>query len=114
MGRVILKLAEDEYVEWSSIVDAPVTYILSREKMLDHLRDEYGRHGWRENVERMKRADEKGSSAWGSETVAELIEFNRAGINETCLSLEQIRRRFKDSESYEAFDEKAEGPADDA
>ncbi len=32
MGRCIAKLGEDKYVEWPSIVDAPVTHVLFREE----------------------------------------------------------------------------------
>lgn len=30
MGRAVYKLGPDAYVEWSSVVDAPVTYVCNR------------------------------------------------------------------------------------
>jgi len=51
MGRPIVKLAEDKFVEWSSICDAPYDYGFSYAEGVE-------RYGW----ERMERANLKGTS----------------------------------------------------
>ena len=86
MGHGIIKLGEDQYVEWSTIVDAPVSYVTDRETAAV---------AWGE--ERVARADEKGTSYLDiEETAAEYVAFNRAGPNEECLTLEEILKEFKD------------------
>lgn len=50
MGRFLIRLDGDEgprYLEWSTIVDAPVTFGMTREELATHYRDEYGRAGRR-------------------------------------------------------------------
>lgn len=96
MSRPIVKLAENEYLEWSSIVDAPTTYIVDREKMKAYLKKEY--HSSEEEVEsRLKRADLYGTSYLHvNESAKELLAWNRAGDKETCLTFEEIREKFKE------------------
>lgn len=80
MGRGIVKLAEDEYVEWSSIVDAPVSYVVDRETAVG---------AWSE--ERVDRADRNGHSyrdGFG-------LEGNRAGEDERELTRDEIRERYR-------------------
>ena len=74
----MLKLAEDEYVEWGSIVDAPVSYAMGRAAAVD----EFGE-------ERVARADKKGHSY---RDLPPVIVGNRAGPGESSLSLEELRR----------------------
>lgn len=82
MGRGILKLDENKYVEWSSVVDAPTTYIMDREEAVRFTQDE----------KRIIRADETGTSFKdvGGISAEEYVAFNRAGENESCISLEEI------------------------
>jgi hypothetical protein len=86
MGRGILKLAPDEYIEWSTVVDAPVSYVLDREEAVQ----EFGE-------ERIERADKTGTSYYDRppQTAEEFVEFNRAGENETRLDLEGIRYHYR-------------------
>lgn len=37
MGKCIVKTGDDEYIEFSSVVDAPTTYFCTRQEMLEHL-----------------------------------------------------------------------------
>ncbi len=91
MGRCIAKLADDKYVEWSSIVDAPVTYILTRDHMLAHLDAEYGRSSFDENRRCLDRADKNGTSIQGMEySVEDLVSSNRAGKNGDNITLPEI------------------------
>jgi hypothetical protein len=85
MGRCIARLAEDEYVEWSTVVDAPVTYIIDRAEAVAE---------WGE--ERVARADAKGTSfIEGPYTLASLLVANRAGPRENQASLEAIRKQYR-------------------
>lgn len=69
MGRIVMKVAKDQdrYVEWSTIVEAPV-HVGTRAEMLRHLKHTTD---WsRANPEeRLRRADATGTSAlapvWG-------------------------------------------------
>ena len=93
MPRYIVKLQHGNtpyYLEWSTIVDAPVTYGMSLEEFNEYYKDTYGTDGMHGLPERMARVEEKGTSAINDDSGHETISFNRAGKNETCLSVEQI------------------------
>lgn len=92
MPRYIIKL-DDHYLEWSTIVDAPVTYGMTLEQFKHYYKDEYGAEGMRRLGERLQRVDDHGCSAFG-ETLDALLAFNRAGVGETCLTKEQIIDHF--------------------
>ncbi len=91
MPRFIVKLADDEYVEWSTVVDAPLAGSVTRAAAC---------HEWGEPS--VARADRRGHSqvegprvseanrdrVWSPE---ELIAGNRAGPGESELSLDELR-----------------------
>lgn|SRR5512146_363660 len=83
MGRYVAKLAEDTYVEWSTVVDAPVTYIVTRTEAVD---------AW--GQERVDRADQKGTSILdgypAGKTPEEIVLGNHAGPDETELTVQEI------------------------
>ena len=89
MPRYIAKLGDDQYVDWSEIVDAPVSRVMSREEAVT----EYGE-------DRVARADRTGTSIIDPDslmdgiTPEEIIVGNRAGPNETELTLEKILERY--------------------
>jgi hypothetical protein len=88
--RYIIKL-EDQYLEWSTVVDAPVTFGMSLEEFTEYYKVEYGCRAMRfEFKDRMDRVEKTGTSALLYDSVDEVIEHNRAGKDETCLSKEQI------------------------
>jgi hypothetical protein len=97
MPKFLVKLADNEYVEWSTVVDAPLTPIMDREQALEH--SYRGIRGGREverrvyAAERVDRTDRNNHSAlWlDPEPVEEIIAGNRAGEGETELTLEQLR-----------------------
>lgn len=95
MGRAIVRFGEDEYVEWSTVVDAPVSYVLSRSAMLED----------GVSANRLDRADLYGHSYLDLDYkgIEEVISCNRAGPKECCLTLDAIRRRFANQHSYESF-----------
>ncbi len=93
MPSYIIKL-EDKYVVWSTIVDAPISRGMSKEKLSQYIEFHYGEGGLTDLPERLKRVEEKGVSSMLHANVDELIEYNRAGPNETCLTKEQIIENF--------------------
>lgn len=88
MGRYVAKLAEDTYCEWSTVVDAPVSWVVNRAQAVEE---------WTE--ERVARADANGTSIqadpWGStypagSTPEEIVRGNRAGEGESTITVEEI------------------------
>lgn len=99
MGRLIVKL-EDEmadgvelYMEWSTVVDAPVSPLLSLEDFREW-------HNWRHpNIdisERLERVAEKGTSSLDGTTPEELLAFNRAGEGESHLTKGEIIAQYRE------------------
>jgi hypothetical protein len=86
MPRTVVKLGEDEYLEWSSVVDAPVTAILTRAEALATFPHD-----------RVERADANGHSAMWCDPKpgTEFVRYNRAGPKESCLTVDAIRRRYR-------------------
>lgn len=83
MPRWIVRLAEDAYVEWSTVVDAPVSML--------HTRDE-AVCGW--GRDRVERADAHVTScvepAFWYDSPEEFVAGNRAGPGESELSLDDL------------------------
>lgn len=93
MPRYICKFIDGDksyYLEWSTIVDAPVTSGMSLEEFRGYFRDEYGRKSMADLEDRLKRVEEKGTSSIMHDSVDDVIALNRAGKEETRLTLEQI------------------------
>ncbi len=93
MPHCIIKL-KDKYLEWSTIVDAPVTYGLDLDELSAYVKDRYGSEGLDELPARLKRVEEQGTSFHTRCPVAELIKNNRAGEGETCISADAIYHRY--------------------
>lgn len=100
MGRCILRLEAPEghpiYLEWSTVVDAPVTYAMTREELEEHIREEEGNLGLQELPARLERADRCGAS-WKDgfrDGAEDTIAGNRAGPNETELTMTEIVRKY--------------------
>jgi hypothetical protein len=99
MPRYIIKLTDDRsgipyYMEWSTVVDAPVTGGGSLQEFKRYYRREYGNQGMRDLPDRLSRVEAKGTSDHMHADVGELIANNRAGKGETCLTKEQIIDRY--------------------
>lgn len=94
MPRYIIKLpcdGADYYLEWSSIVDAPVTCGMTWEEFKAHYRHRYGMDGLRVLPERLARVEKTGTSdATNRRPVRDWMKYNRAGVNETCLTYDEI------------------------
>lgn len=93
MGQFIVKLKDGEQdvlLMWSTVVDAP-TYVFEDEAELEEwIRFRYGKDGVDELPARMARVHAKGTSSLNDGSAEEVVSFNRAGKDETCLTIEQI------------------------
>jgi hypothetical protein len=76
MPRFICKL-KDHYFEWSTIVDDIVTDPMTLADFKKYYEVEYGRSSMSELEGRMKRVEEKGTSAELYNTVDELIPVKK-------------------------------------
>ncbi len=113
MSRMIIKLTDsqqDWYLEWSTVVDAPITYGMSLEEFKAYYKEEYGRSSMDELEKQLERVEEIGTSSRIHDSVDDLIAFNRAGDNESQISKEELIQKFcypveptiNDSEDYVA------------
>jgi hypothetical protein len=87
MSLIIVKLADDKFVEWSTAWDKPSGRVVSRSEAVDE---------WGED--RVARADEHWVSLipkqlWCS-TPEEAVSCNRAGEDETELTVDEIVERY--------------------
>lgn len=86
MGKFIAKLGDDAYVEWSTVVDSPTTFVMPRPEAVA----EFGE-------DRIARADRKGTSLLDDPAVRtpdEIVLCNRAGPDESELTVEQMLAAF--------------------
>lgn len=93
MPTYIIKLSTSigpQYLEWSTIVDAPITAGMSLDEFKQYYLEEYGRQSFPGLEERLARVEMKGTSDRLSDDLEDLIVPNRAGKNETSISIEQI------------------------
>ena len=89
MARIIVKL-RDYYFEYSSVVDAPVTWGMNREAFETYYREEYGRSSLEDFQERMKRVEQNGTSSMSESSVEEVLSCNCAGPNGSNLTVDEI------------------------
>ena len=93
MGKFIIKI-KDRYFEWSTIVDAPVTYGMTLDELKEYIKEEYGNEGLSGLPQRLERVEKYGTSSHYHESVKQLCSSNRAGENEKHISLKQIYKQY--------------------
>lgn len=94
MSRPIIKLG-DYYLEWSSIVDAPIMFGLTLEEFKDYYEAKYGTSGMNDLDARLERADLNGTSYLGDyNDVATTISCNHAGPDECELTEEELYQAY--------------------
>lgn len=88
MGMYVAKLADDGYCLWSTVVEAPVTDIVTRDTAVEVWGDE-----------RVTRADSNGTSIRDSypagQTPEEIVAGNHAGVGGEELTVEEILDTYK-------------------
>lgn len=90
MPRFILKVC-GLYFEYSTIVDAPVTYPTTLEAFTAYYRRQYGALG-RDFDLRMLRVERTGTSEHGADSWESTVKGNCAGPGESCLDPEAFRQ----------------------
>lgn len=93
MGRCLIEVA-GKYLEWSTVVDAPVTYGMTEDELRDYYAREYGGEAVRRLPETLERVRARGTSSYVSRSREETIARNRAGENGEEISLSEIARRY--------------------
>lgn len=93
MARFIIKI-KDRYLEWSTIVDAPVTISATLEDFKEYYLAEYGQSSADELAERLERVEAKGTSSHIHSSLGDCIAGNRAGDNEETLTLDEIYEKY--------------------
>jgi hypothetical protein len=93
MVNIIAKL-EDKYLEWSTVVGAPLSVGLSRDEFAAYYREQYGDGKLEKLNERLDRADQTGTSDREGCDLEELIIGNQAGPDMSELTLEQIAQAY--------------------
>ncbi len=91
------KLADDAYVEWSTVVDAPVTYVMTRREMHEYVLREYGRMGIGAlNEAELARLDGQHGTTSQFTSLAEILGYNRAGnLDEHLSTVEALLARYR-------------------
>ncbi len=95
MGHFICRFdvdGEARYLEWSTSVDAPITHGMTREAFGEYYREQHGHIAMFDLEKRLARADAYGTSDLREppEPLAEFVKGNRAGANETELTLAEL------------------------
>jgi hypothetical protein len=86
----------EDFLIWSTIVDAPITEAMTKEALYEWFEDEYGYSKDNPHLKgALERAEKTGTSA-GGETPEMVISCNRAGHDETFLPYEEIWRRARE------------------
>lgn len=93
MPTFIVKI-KDYYLEWSTIVDAPVTYGMSLDEFKAYYQEEYGRDGMRDLDQRLQRVERYGSSHVEGRSAEDILSINRAGPDETDLTFDEIYQAY--------------------
>ena len=79
------------YLMWSTVVDAPVTYGMTRGELESYYKERHGSEGMRELSARLARADARGTSCqMGDDSPDDDIAVNRAGRGERKLTRADI------------------------
>jgi hypothetical protein len=99
MGHALIHLGNDDYIEWSTVVDAPIGYTLTRAEVVQACLAANA-------SDRIARLDTNGHT-WrdlAPQTPQQLVSCNRAGPHESCLTLAALLRCYADETAYTAFE----------
>lgn len=103
MGRYIVKLAPEKYLHWSTVVDAPISYLMGRDEMKAYIMAED--HQTAEEVEvRLARTDKKGTSALDFGSLEGIEACNRAGYKEANISLKLMLKIYESDDAYKQYE----------
>ncbi len=91
MTKALFRVGKNAYVEWSTTVDGPISFIMSK--------PELDARYPKEQVERTERLGHSFGDIDQAMTPEELIAGNRAGPGETTLSLEELLSEYAEEGS---------------
>lgn len=100
MPTYIIKLKDekfnrDYYMEWSTVVDAPVTYGMNLEDFKNYYKNQYGVSGLSKLDARLERVEKTGTSGYPPfDNLQELVFPNRAGKGEKEIGLDEILDKY--------------------
>jgi hypothetical protein len=93
MPNYIVKI-KDKYFKWSTIVDAPITYGEDLETFKKYYIEKEIERIKQDLEERLSRVEKQGTSCLYALTIEALVESNRAGDNESKLSIDEIYEKY--------------------
>ncbi len=96
MPTYILKMSgegRDFYLEWSTVVDAPITQGMSLDEFKAYYQKEYGDRGMRDLPERLERVERTGCSAM-VESLDDVLSINYAGDDGETITKEEIFKKY--------------------
>jgi len=93
MPKGLIKI-KDLYLEWSTIVDAPVSFGMTLIELKEYIKDRYGQEGLLELPTRLERLEDKGTSFLDDVSAEDTVAGNRSGEGEACLTLDEIYDRY--------------------
>ena len=102
MAHHVIKL-EKYYLEWSTVLDAPITIGTTLARFKTYYRRKYGSEGIKYLQERMYRLEEKSIASSYYNYADDLIKCNRAGPDETCLKVGELIKVYCKLESFNGF-----------
>ena len=93
---------ETRYLMWSTIVDAPISYALTEAEVIQFIREDAADTAERSGRPHLERAKAHGTS-WHhhGRNADDMIANNRAGDDETTLTLAEIIDRYWDAPDFE-------------
>ena len=94
MPHVIGKV-DDRYFVFSTVVDAPITRLMTKAEFEEYYRKEYGTVGLKELVPRLERTDAKGTSSHLYDSFEEMVCCNRYGDGEETLTRDEFISQLK-------------------
>ena len=89
----IVKL-NDHYFEYSDVTDSPVTFGMALDQFVEYYIAEYGRSGFDGLEKRLERVDKHGTSSHWGVSPDDLMFINRAGPDESCLTVDEIYKAY--------------------
>ncbi len=93
MPRYLIKI-KDKYFEWSTIVDAPLTYGMNEDELKFYIKEKYGNEGLAELPARLERVEKQGTSCHFNYTLEDIGGCNRAGNKEKSLTIDEIYEKY--------------------
>lgn len=95
MPHLIARLGPNAYVEWSTVVDAPITEVMTEAEIKQYIRDGEAVNVGETDELATRLIEQRATARWArvqrfgtsmqEYSVADLIRSNRAGPQETCL-----------------------------